>query len=306
MLKSTIKQFLQSLPKNEIIFYRPNPGNGGDALIASGAFKLFRECGLNIKTLDEKSFDARDKIVIYAGGGNLVGIYPEARDFFFEHHKCAKQLILLPHTIAGNEDLLEELGGNVTLFARENISYAHIKKYAPNANLFLDHDLALQLDSDEILNSPKISFPVALFFKVLYKLCNNPKVSHIPSVYKMFDNTLFEINSYVNKNKGSANFFRDDVERLSDDIPVGNADLSRIYEYGTKNEELTRYATKRFMTYINRFSKIRTDRLHVCIAAALLNKQVEFYPNSYFKCRAVYEYSLKSKFQNIKWMGNIE
>ncbi|MCF6236494.1 MAG: polysaccharide pyruvyl transferase family protein [Gammaproteobacteria bacterium] len=302
---SIVKQVLNSLPKDEVIFYRANPGNAGDSLIASGAFKLFKESGLNIKILDPSNFDAAGKIVIYAGGGNLVGIYPETRDFFFQHHKSAKQLILLPHTIAKNEDLLKELGSNVTLFARENVSYEYIKTYASKANFFLDHDLALQLDPDIILNSPRISFPSALYFKIIYKLRKDPRATHIPSIHKMLNNTLFEINSYLTGNKENANFFRNDVESLSGNIPEKNADLSKIYEYGTKNEYLTQYTTSRLMKYINQFAKVRTDRLHVCIAAALLNKQVEFYPNSYFKCRAVYEYSLKDRFKNIKWMGEV-
>lgn len=303
MLNSTVKQFLASLPKDEVIFYRPNPGNAGDALIASGAFKLFKESGLNIEVLDPLNFDARGKIVIYGGGGNLVGIYSAARDFFLQHHKTAKQFILLPHTITENEDLLKNLGSNVTLFARERVSYEHIKKHALNANLFLDHDLAVHLNPEIILNSPVIGFPRALSLKVFYKLCRSQKARHIPSVNKMFNNSLFEISSYFSKDKKSANFFRDDVERLFDNLPEDNADLSDIYEYGTRNEYLIQYTTNRLMKYINQFSKVRTDRLHVCIAAALLNKEVEFYPNSYFKCRAVYEHSLKDKFKNVKWMG---
>ncbi len=304
MVTSTIKQFLNSLPKDEPLFYKANPGNAGDSLIASGAFKLFNECGLNVKTLSSEDFNSAGKTIFYAGGGNLVGIYPEAREFFFKHHETAKHLILLPHTITENEDLLKELGSNVTLFARERVSYTHIKKHAINANLFLDHDLALHLAPDEILSSPTISFPSALYCKIQCKLSGDSKgAQQIPSVHRMFNNSMFELKSYINKNQETASFFRDDVERLSNSIPEGNADISRVYEYGTKNEELTQYATKRMMLYIDKFSRIRTDRLHVCIAAALLKKDVEFYPNSYFKCKAVYEYSLKDRFENIKWMG---
>jgi hypothetical protein len=30
---------------------------------------------------------------------------------------------------------------------------------------------------------------------------------------------------------------------------------------------------------------------------------VHFYPNSYWKNRAVYEYSIKGKYGNVQWMG---
>lgn len=307
MSMSAVKQVLNSLPKNEVIYYRANPGNAGDSLIASGTFKLFREVGLNVKILENLSdFDATDKIVIYGGGGSFVSIYPVTRDFFLRHHKLAKQIILLPHTITENEDILKEFGSNVTLFARERVSYEHIKAHALNANLFLDHDLALQLNSDDVLKSSEINLPGALCLKVIYKLCKNNKVSHVPSIKKMFDNSLFEIKSYIFKDKKSANFFREDLESLSGKVPEDNADLSKIYEYGTQNEYLTQYATKKLMKYINQFSEIRTDRLHVCVAAALLNKQVKFYPNSYFKCHAVYEFSLKERFKNIEFVSKLE
>ena len=136
MSNISIKDFLNSLPKDEQIYYKTNPGNAGDALIATGAYQLFKECNLKITSFPLNNFDATNKIIIYAGGGNLVGIYPEARVFFEEHHKKAKQLIMLPHTVTKNEDLLKALGNNVTIFAREQYSYQHLLNNAKNAKSF--------------------------------------------------------------------------------------------------------------------------------------------------------------------------
>jgi len=47
-----------------------------------------------------------------------------------------------------------------------------------------------------------------------------------------------------------------------------------------------------FVDAVARSSRIFTDRLHVAILAALLDKQATFYDNSYHKNRGVYEYSL--------------
>lgn len=299
-----VKELLDSLPKNETVYYRANPGNAGDALIASGAFLLFEQAGLEVELINIKNFDATNKIVLYAGGGNLVGIYPEARDFFYKFHKAAKQLILLPHTVTENEDLLAELGGNVTLFARELVSYEHLKKHAKKANVYLDHDLALNLDAKQLAQAPRIGFLEVVCQKIKHRLLSDQKSLNYPRPQIMLRNAFVEGSTFVKKGfrPNVGNFFRSDVERSGIPIPRDNADLSRVYEYGTHAQSLTDYTTKRMLAFIDKFDLVRTDRLHVCIGAALLGKKVEFYPNSYFKCRAVYQYSLKDKFQNVKWV----
>lgn len=303
MIELPVRKFLASLPKNKPIYYRANPGNAGDALIASGAYKLFEQAGLDISLIEPQSFDATNKTVIYAGGGNLVGIYPEARDFFFKFHRHAKHMILLPHTVTKNEDLLSQLGSNVTIFARERVSYEHVKLYAKNANVFLDHDLAFNLDVREMLATPLIWLPTAVLKKIYYKATRSERSFGIPQPKIMYQNSLFEIRTSLRRGYNQGNFFRVDVEATREELPPNNADLSKIYEHGTRNKSLVNYTTTRLMRYINRFSAVRTDRLHICIAAALLNKEVEFYPNSYFKCKAVFEYSLKDQYPNVCWKG---
>jgi exopolysaccharide biosynthesis predicted pyruvyltransferase EpsI len=52
-----------------------------------------------------------------------------------------------------------------------------------------------------------------------------------------------------------------------------------------------------------KYKKIDTDRLHVAIGATLLEKKVTLFPNSYYKNKAVYDYSLR-KFPNISFIEN--
>jgi len=297
-----VSEFLAALPKDEVIYYRANPGNAGDALIAAGAFILFRQAGLNVKILDLKDFDASGKIVVYAGGGNLVGIYPEAREFFERFHETAKMLILLPHTVAGNEILLDKLGENVILFAREKVTHEHLIKHASGAKVYLDKDLAFNIQPSDFLNRKNIGLISVLVRKIFYRLQGKSEsFSRLPQPALMLKNTWFELKFKLLRNTDVGNFFREDVERALKVVPDDNADLSVIYEYGTRNDAITDYTTSRLMKFISRFSKVRTDRLHVCIAAALMGKKVEFFPNSYFKCRAVYEFSLRDDYKNVKW-----
>jgi len=301
MQSLSVPQLLETLPKDEVIYYRSNPGNAGDALIASGAFLLFEKAGLNIQLINPDNFDSENKIVIYAGGGNLVGIYPEARDFIKKHHSKARQFILLPHTVANNDELLGELGPNVILYARELVTHKYLLEKAKNAKVYLDNDLAFYLDANKIIARPKISLLACLLLKVFYKLSKNKeKFSALPQPKIMLRNSVFEMKNKPGKDL-TGNFFRDDVEKALETVPEGNADLSKMYEYGTRNKEICLYTTSRLMCYINQFNTINTDRLHICIAAALLGKTVNFYANSYFKCRAVYEFSLKDKYKNVNW-----
>jgi CDP-glycerol glycerophosphotransferase len=54
-----------------------------------------------------------------------------------------------------------------------------------------------------------------------------------------------------------------------------------------------------FFKIVARAAHVRTDRLHVAIAAAMLGRSVELYPSKYFKAKAVYESSLKDLYANV-------
>lgn len=93
-------------------------------------------------------------------------------------------------------------------------------------------------------------------------------------------------------NDGVGFFFRTDVETANKiKLPYSNMDIS------AKGNHLSDVSG--FFAAINDFSIIHTDRLHVGIAACLLNKEVHLYPNSYFKNRAVFHSSIQGYFDNV-------
>lgn len=302
MSNTTVFEYLKSVVKDETIYYKPNPGNGGDSLIASGAFLVFKKLGLNVEFINSNDFDATGKIVLYAGGGNLVGIYHDASDFIKKYHEKAKRLILLPHTVKENEELLKSLGENVTLFARENITYQYLKDVAKNCNVFLDDDMAFNIKPELFKPKNYPSLTSQILKKIFYKLFNQQdKLSNLPSFNKLIKVYWFELQLIFKKHK-SGNFFREDIEKLSTGLPQGNVDLSKLYEFGTETSLLCDSTTARLLNVINKFDEIHTDRLHICVSGALLGKKVFFHPNSYFKCKAVYEYSLKGKYNNVTFI----
>lgn len=95
---------------------------------------------------------------------------------------------------------------------------------------------------------------------------------------------------------GTLNVFRSDMESTLNELPHTNEDIS-----------YNGYATKpldEFINILNKYERVNTDRLHVAICATLLGKQVKLFPNSYYKNKAVFDYSLK-KFPNIIFVDEI-
>lgn len=54
-----------------------------------------------------------------------------------------------------------------------------------------------------------------------------------------------------------------------------------------------------FFKILNGYKHITTDRMHVAIAGAMLDKQVTLYSSDYFKAPAVFRSSLADKFPNV-------
>lgn len=81
--------------------------------------------------------------------------------------------------------------------------------------------------------------------------------------------------------------FRTDIEATRVTYPKGNRDLS-VEGYALSPLEP-------LLDILSQHSTITTDRLHVAIAASLIGCDVELYGNSYFKNKAVFEYSLKNR-----------
>lgn len=301
MKKLTVPELFADLPKNETIYYCPNPGNAGDALIAAGTYLLMQDAGLKIQIVTKDNFNSAGQIVIYGGGGNLVGLYTYAREFIEKHHTQAKQLILLPHTVTDNQDLLSKLGSNVTLFARELVSHEYLLEHAKQANVYLNQDLALYVDPTRLLPLANMSKFGCILKKAFYAITgNNQARCNLPQLDVMERYSAFE-NKRLSQQTKVGNFFRTDAEKLLPTTPSDNMDLSDLYDGITHHKEICLYTVARLMKFINHFDEINTDRLHICIASALLGKKVNFHPNSYFKCKAIYDFSLKERFTNVSW-----
>jgi hypothetical protein len=284
--------FLRGLgASGEEVIYVPNTGNAGDSLIAAATFQAFRGAGLRWRLLDHRDLQAKTDgaVLIYGGGGNLVRYYDGARRCIAAHHRRVRRLVLLPHTIEGNEDLLAELGPNVDLIARERRTFDHIRARAPRARHHLMHDLVFGLDLDELFRGPLrlVGAPppsaraAARLAFWGWKRLRKPRPPSGPVLHA----------------------FRTDRESAGAARPADNFDLSRLYSGWVAPEGFARVASRDFLSIAGRYDEIRTDRLHIGIAGALLGKRVLLHDNSYGKNRAVWEHSIAGRFSNVEWCG---
>jgi exopolysaccharide biosynthesis predicted pyruvyltransferase EpsI len=257
-MNTNLIDFLLSL-NNEKIKYVANPGNAGDSLIAAGTLALFRKLNLDFKICNIRNTFYGDTI-IYGGGGNLIKHYDNLRNFLWENHENNK-IIVLPHTVYDCIDLLNSIGKNTYIFAREEVSYEYIKDNMNNPeNAFLSNDMAFHFDDLDF--------------------------------YKQQNHT------------GECNAFRLDLEKTNIQTPKGNKDISNdfMFKQNTFNEDHINISTNNMFSYLCKFETINTNRLHVAIAGSLLGRKVNLYPNSYFKNKAVFDFSIKNKFINTSFI----
>lgn len=277
-------------PGQKPIIYAANNGNAGDSLIAAATFQVFRQAGLRWRLIDGRNTDpalTAGETVLYSGGGNLVPFYDGARRFLAAHHGGAGRLVLLPHSIGGHEDLLRSLGGNVDLIARDPGSLAHIEASAGGARCHLMPDIAFGADMADLRRGPLHLFgqlpPDARSAARLawygYKRLRKPRPP------------------------GGAllNAMRTDRESGGRALPEDNFDLSQIYVGWVAPESAARWAARDFIAILDRYETVRTNRLHVGLAAALLRKRVLLHDNNYGKVRSIWAHSMAGCMPHVEW-----
>lgn len=304
-MNPALDEMLGTHGRQDGIWFQPNPGNAGDSLLAVAARQKFQRLGIPVHEIGP-DFDAEGKVVVYGGGGNLVRYYRFAADFLERHHEHARHLIVLPHSVEGNEDLLGRLGANVTIVCRERISFQHCHRHVRRAELLLGHDVGIELDPRSL--RPWATLRHLLAHAVEHSLLSGePFPSRIHYLRKL-GGTFRRLVRRASPAPGAdtpITAFRSDVESLHGEPPEENLDLSELlmlHDSTGRNAEL---GVRLLLGCLARHRAVSTDRLHIAIAAGLLGLDVELRANSYFKCAAVWDHSLRARFPNIRWSGPV-
>ncbi len=310
MHKVEMADFLTEQLGHARFLYCLNFGNAGDALISQASLQLFRRLKLNFETISTLSnTDLQDKIVVYAGGGNLTPQYATARNFILRHQRKLQRLILLPQTISHNEDLLGSLCDNTTVIAREEATYRHVREHARKAQVHLAEEMALHLDVQEALTKQPDLERAAIRHHFRRMLTPGASRFHNKCLrFLLIFGSQKLIWYQALKGLGGMgsvlNAFRTDCEGTSAVLPRDNLDVSRVMAFGCDSEANVYLSANRFLRYLNRFAEIHTNRLHVAIAGGLLGKTVLLHTNSFHKCRSVYEFSLKDRFPKVSFVDS--
>ena len=266
-----LPDFIAKFVGHPNLFYCPNNGNAGDALIFAGEMQVFGNAGIKYTVMDPLKDKVSGKTILYAGGGNLNELYGNCANFLSKYAKkeLGNIIYVLPHTINGRETLLKSLGDNVHFLCREKRSWQHVMKNFrfPN-NVFLSHDAAFYLNLDVLFKGEKL------------------KVEK--------QETLWAFRT--DREKKDPGFWID---------PKKNVDVSGIFPaarevYGEKRVQCARD----FLRTISKHGSCKTNRLHVSIGAALLGRPVEIWENSYWKNRSIYEHSF-AHFKAVNENGDL-
>jgi exopolysaccharide biosynthesis predicted pyruvyltransferase EpsI len=105
---------------------------------------------------------------------------------------------------------------------------------------------------------------------------------------------LYDYGKWVRRRgKGTLVCFRTDSDSAQESRPSCSIDISK---YGDKHDAWP------LLFCVSLFEEVHTDRMHVGIAAAMMNKQTYYYDNNYHKIRATYAHSMTAM-ENVHYMG---
>jgi len=207
--------------------------------------------------------------ILIGGGGNLVEGRYDDVAELIRRHAKNNRIILLPHTIVGFADVLAETHRNLTVFCREPVSYQ------------------MALLNGASPQNTHLSHDVAFFL----------------------DDDYFS--RFFSGGNGILQALRTDgeaVEQLA--IPDGNIDISLSWNGDLwTSPDFCSHVTDSMAAFIAPFETVQTDRLHISILSAYLKKNVLLLPNAYYKNRAIFEHSMRPRFQRVNFLNtskNIE
>ena len=142
--------FLKKISGLHVHFY-PKSGNAGDGFITYATYLMFDKLGISY-TSHHQDDEVEGALVLIGGGGNLVeGRYHDVADLIKRLARKNK-VILLPHTIVGYADVLQETYRNLVIYCREPISYKNALANGANPlNTFLSQDVVFFLEKNHLL-----------------------------------------------------------------------------------------------------------------------------------------------------------
>ena len=262
----------------QTVFYLPNPGNAGDSLIAQGTYEAFSRALIDAIPIGLND-DIAGQTVFLGGGGNLVPAYHTIEAALKRFREKADRIVLLPHTIRGNERLLSELDERCTIFCRDAASYEHVTTHNTRSPVYLDHDMAFHVDARRLLSSKANE---QAFLPMLKEKLAGRGLSDLPT-------------------RALVRFLRTDNEAAR--AQQTDMDISVEFSLGPQGvlPDLALKSAWCILKAVSTAQHVVTDRLHVGIACALAGHECTLLDNSYGKNSAVWRHSLRTRVSRLQF-----
>lgn len=258
--------------------YVANEGNAGDALIAAGSWQFFDDMALNPPYAQLRHIKTGDALV-YSGGGNLVNEYMNCAWFL---ERClavnVAEALVMPHTIRGHEDLLGRLDERFTLVCRDTASLLRVQATGTRAKLLFAPDMALYI------NVPRLFATCGSYRGMRFWL----RVMHVDRVIPYL-HWRWALSRRLPQARGHVSILRVDVEATSAVPGDRRWDVSNLYGSGFRSRAESELVARDYLTFFEKVSSVRTNRLHAGVAGALMGCDVTYLDNSYGKISAVYD-----------------
>lgn len=257
--------------------YFTNPGNLGDALIEAGSLAFLKQNGVSYRLQNSRKLrelHAKHYKLAYAKGlslrvlsGGLHRKYPLTLRDVAKQHDVA--------IVCGS-------GG----FANQARVAMQIVELC--AEWFAD---VIVLPTTYSI-APELPKHVLLFARDRYE-----SLTTIPAATFCHDMAFYLEPPVIAPERRVGYHIRTDVES-SGELPLPRENLDVSAE-GTELDPIDRLFGE-----VGKSEQIVTDRLHVCIAAALLGRRVYLFRGNYFKIEAIYKSSLQPCFPNVSLLDH--
>ena len=154
-MSTVVEQLQRARTRHRKIYFRPNAGNAGDALINVGFYSLAARVGLPYTEIGDFDYAShkREDLLILSGGGTIVPYWRAGSDLLRHLTQFNFPLMLMPQSIAGRQEILSLLRPQDVLFLRESYSYDYAQSLGLQCRVLRDHDLAFATYPD-LLNQP--------------------------------------------------------------------------------------------------------------------------------------------------------
>lgn len=274
--------------------YLPNLGNYGDLLIAEATRQKLRALGVHYTEYNGNL--PENCHVVFAGGAKITNEWGigEDSELHVLNDSRIKKCLVLPHSINGPDDFLNNLNERYTLCCRETTSIQHVQKQAPEVETLLAHDMAISLDlhqtRQELTEVNAIDYQVLNSEeKLAYELLKNG------FSLQLKENVLkSSVTSHLSGvTKRIAFLLREDREKASNLSTKYTFDIAGAWITSGRAMRFNANLLIAFSDALKTVDVVVTDRLHVAIMAWHSGREVYMLDNSYKKLSGVYELSLK-------------